>query len=67
MTPKEFKKLKSGDKVMWPEGANGCAATVGTIQQNQYGYLYIVWDDGQETHSSDGPAIAFVQKLGGAE
>ena len=53
MTAKEFEKLKIGDKVRWQEGGNGCAASDGTVFDNQYGNRGILWDDGQETYPSN--------------
>jgi hypothetical protein len=62
MTIKEARKLREGDKVVWPEGVNGCTQAHGVVTRDNYGGLCISWDDGQITSSLDGPAIKCVER-----
>ena len=65
MDKKETAKLKLGDKVVWPKGANGCpykAKGVVTRHPTKFlSALYVKWDDGQNTFLSDWNAMKFVQ------
>ncbi len=58
MTKDEAGKLKLGDEVRWP-GSEASMECLGVVTKNKVGArtLYIAWDDGQETYSSDFDAL----------
>lgn len=60
----EVKRLRAGDRVVWPEGANACKQAYGTVTETREYGKHIVWDDETDlTHCSDEYSMQFVKKF----
>lgn len=58
MTLNQAEKLKVGDKVIWPDGVNGCKEAIGTVTYDDVNNCnFVVWDDGQKTWLHDADAV----------
>lgn len=64
MTLTQARKLKVGDKILWPAGANGCAESIGTVcKDEKYHNLFVEWPDtpDQRTYLHDKAAVKFLK------
>jgi hypothetical protein len=65
MTLAEAKKLKVGDKVKWPAGANKCPEAIGIVLEDPFtDSLYVMWPDTpeQRTYLHDEHAVKYLVK-----
>ena len=64
MTPAQARKLKIGDRVRWPEGANGCKESIGMVTLDAPNdALFVLWPDtpDQRTYLHDKDAVKYLE------
>jgi len=66
MTLIQARKLKVGDVVRWPEGANGCKESIGIVTLDpRHDSLFVLWPDtpDQRTYLHDKDAVKYIEAV----
>lgn len=63
MTLTQAQKLKDGDRVLWPEGADDCSEAIGVVCRMPRRGAFVQWPDGQRTYLWDKHAIRFIKNI----